>query len=138
MSNKSMEEFLNLPQVIDETPKEISKETEALDNIDFNQDVEYVKNNIQELINTGSVTLKVLAKFAEDSESPRAFEVVATLIKTMLEANRDYIKLVEPETKEKVEGGNSGNTHNTNNNLFVGNTNDLKRLLKERREENGE
>jgi hypothetical protein len=70
---------------------------------------------------------------ARASEHPRAYEVVSTLMKTLVDANKDLVAMNKdrkseqaPEEKQQV----------TNNNLFVGSTEDLQKMITEMQEKN--
>ena len=67
-------------------------------------------------------------------DSPRAYEVVATLIKTLADTNKDLIDLAK-KTKEieRLDGVEAPQT--INNNLFVGSTTELQKLLKKTNEQ---
>ena len=107
------------PVLSKEDPPQQLKHTE--------QDLEYARGNYLELIEKGRESLEDLMEIARQSQHPRAFEVVATLIKTITETNDRVVNLQKkaqeilstPESKAKI----------TNNNLFVGSTSELTRLL---------
>ncbi len=96
------------------------------------QDIEKARKNIQNIIEQGDDALKEMMDLAKQSESPRAFEVASTLMKTLLDANKDF---VEMSTKKKyaVEEKNgpkeAAQTNVTNNNLILS-TADLLKMIK--------
>jgi len=92
-------------------------------------DIELAKRNIENIINLGDDSVKEMVEIAKQSESPRAFEVVSTLMKTLLDANKDY---VEMSTKKRYarEEANPSKNQVTNNNLIVS-TADLLKMLKD-------
>ena len=92
-------------------------------------DIELAKRNIENIINLGDDSVKEMVEIAKQSESPRAFEVVSTLMKTLLDANKDY---VEMSTKKRYarEEANPSKQQVTNNNLIVS-TADLLKMLKD-------
>ena len=70
-----------------------------------------------------------IMKVAEASDSPRAYEVTALLLKTISEMNKDLITMHEKNAniqKEKV-------TNITNNSIYVGSTTDLQNLINRER-----
>lgn len=93
------------------------------------KDIELAKRNIENIINLGDDSVKEMVEIAKQSESPRAFEVVSTLMKTLLDANKDY---VEMSTKKRYarEEANPSKNQVTNNNLIVS-TADLLKMLKD-------
>ena len=59
--------------------------------IDDNSDYEYARQNIYGVIETGANALDQLAQIAAQTQHPRAFEVLANLVKTMVDANKDLL-----------------------------------------------
>lgn len=91
-------------------------------------DYEYARENFYNVIEKGTQALEEMLDVAKASEHPRAYEVVSTLMKTLVDANKDLVAMGEkmkksedPEEKKSV----------TNNNLFVGSTSELQKLLKD-------
>lgn len=98
-------------------------------------DYEEVRHNLRQLIADSDSGIPGLLAVAKESESPRAYEVVSTYLKTAMELNMELINLhktraeIETEqSKAKTGGGNI-----TNNNVFVGTTEDLQKYLEERK-----
>ena len=97
-----------------------------------NQDFETARGDIHAVIDTGKNAIERLAEIADQSQQPRAFEVLAKLIDTVVNANRELMDLHARirEIKHIDEPFNSAKTV-TNNNLFLGSTAELSRLLTE-------
>lgn len=113
----------SLPAQRTETlPAEISKEAE--ENL---KDIELAKKNIENIISLGDDSVKEMVEIAKQSESPRAFEVVSTLMKTLLDANKDFVEMSTKKRYAKEE--HKTETNVTNNNLIVS-TADLLRMIK--------
>lgn len=96
-------------------------------------DLNLTKENIKKLVEKGNTSLDELISVAKQSESPRAYEVVSTLMKTLLDANKDYVDISTKKKYEKEDQGQTnpkGDTHVTNNNLYIS-TADLLQQLKE-------
>jgi hypothetical protein len=91
------------------------------------KDIELAKKNIENIINLGDDAVKEMVEIAKQSESPRAFEVVSTLMKTLLDANKDYVEMSTKKRYAKEE--QSPQTQVTNNNLIVS-TSDLLKMIK--------
>ena len=95
-------------------------------------DIETVRDNINDVMSTGQEAMKEMLEIAKQSEQPRAFEVVSTLMKTLLDANKDYadISTKRKFAKEEINGPKeAAQTNVTNNNLIVS-TSDLLRMIK--------
>lgn len=102
-------------------------------------DFSLARTNLMELIQTGTVSLERLAEIAAQSQHPRAFEVVSTMINTLVAANE---KLLDLQTKIRdlnaMDGkGPSGGPQVINNNLFVGSTQELLKTLKNMKVDDG-
>lgn len=95
------------------------------------RDIELAKSNIQNIIELGDDAVKEMVSIAKQSESPRAFEVVSTLMKTLLDANRDFVEVSSKKrfAKEEATGGKK-ETNVTNNNLIIS-TADLLKMIKD-------
>lgn len=95
------------------------------------EDFDYVRKNFKQIIETGKEALTSLSAVAEATDHPRAYEVLANLLKTIAESNKELMELhkqkKELERKDKNERGNTSNT--TNNNLIL-TTNELLKLIK--------
>lgn len=97
-------------------------------------DFEYARENLMKMIEKGNIAIDGILQLAKESESPRTYEVAAGLIKTMTEANKDLLGL-RKQKKELQKDDAPKQTNTTNNNLFVGSTSDLAKMLKSKRGE---
>lgn len=96
------------------------------------QDIEIARSNIKNIIEYGDDSLKEMINLAKQSESPRAYEVAATLMKTLLDANKDFVDMSMKKKYAKEEIINpkdAATTSVTNNNLILS-TADLLKMLK--------
>ncbi len=94
-------------------------------------DFEYARGNLYQVIENGSVALNDLLQVAQQGQHPRAYEVVATLVRTLSDANMTLMDI----TKKKQditndEGGKKEDPNTVNNTLFVGSTGELQKLIK--------
>jgi gas vesicle protein len=96
------------------------------------RDLEEVRQNIKGIMETGEEAMREMLDVAKQSNSARAFEVVSTLMKTMLDANKDFadISTKKKFAKEEINGPReAAQTNVTNNNLIVS-TADLLKMMK--------
>ena len=128
MINDTIGDALGLTPIQEVLPK-VKKE-----NIDTVTDYQYARGNMLSILEKGNQALDGMLDVAGQSQHPRAYEVVATLIKTLADTNKDLIELAK-KTKdlEKMDGVEAPQT--INNNLFVGSTAELQKLLKQTNEQ---
>lgn len=95
-------------------------------------DFETARANIHNMLENGNDAMHKLAQIADSSQHPRAFEVLAKLMDTMLNANQ---KLLELQTKIREIGTSdtpiNDKAKTINNNLFVGSTAELQKVLQD-------
>ena len=96
---------------------------------DITKDYTYARENMYDVIERGTEALDYLLELAKASEHPRAFEVVSTLSKTIVDANKDLLE-VQTKLKKLKEEDKKENPQNVTNALFVGSTADLQKLIK--------
>jgi hypothetical protein len=99
-------------------------------NADIKKDYEYARGNMYSIIEKGQEALNSVLELAQETDSPRAYEVVGQLIKNVSDSAE---KLIELQKKLKdIEDGSSSKKGPTNvtNALFVGSTAELSKLLK--------
>jgi hypothetical protein len=77
---------------------------------DLNVDYTTVRQNLKELISKGNTAIEGILHVASEGDSPRAYEVVGQLIKTLADANKDLLEL-----HNKVKQIKSENTVTNNN-----------------------
>ena len=91
------------------------------------QDYEYVRNNLQNIIDTGSTVLQGIVELAEESDHPRAYEVVGQIMRQLAETNKDLIELQKDMKKIKDEESAKTVTQNA---IFMGSTAELQKFLR--------
>ena len=93
-------------------------------------DFDYARTNMYSVIETGTRALEELLDVATQSQHPRAYEVLANTMKTLVDANKELVQLSKKKAEESNnEGESQNNGAVTNNNLFVGTTHDLLKVL---------
>lgn len=112
---------------IETTEKVEFLKTEKIETID--SDFELSREVLIDALKTGSDSLHILNQLAAQSQSPRAFEVVATLAKNLSEMSKDLMALHKTKKSMDPKVEQTGKT--VNNNLFIGSTQELQRFLKE-------
>ena len=111
---------------LDLQPIEDNKKA-AQDNIV--DDYEYARGNMIAVIEKGQEALSGILDVAGMSQHPRSYEVVATLVKAVADANKDLLELAKK--RKDIEKVDNGGPQTVNNNLYLGSTADLLKLLKD-------
>ena len=101
---------------------------------DADDDYTEVRRNLKVVIEQSNSAIQGILELAEDSQQPRAYEVVAQLIGQTLEANTKLVDL-HRRMKEikKIESGSKASSV-TNNSIFVGSTTELQKLIRSQKQ----
>jgi multidrug efflux pump subunit AcrA (membrane-fusion protein) len=93
-------------------------------------DFETARANVLTVIENGQEAISTLSEIATSSQHPRAFEVLAKLMDTVLNANKDLLDLQSKiRDIQAADAPINGTTRTINNNLFVGSTAELQKVL---------
>jgi len=98
------------------------------------KDFEFARSNLKEVIEKGSLAIADLQILAERSQVPRAYEVLAKMMDSMVGANKELLELQSKirsikDVSAKVNGGGGPKTVNQTA-IFVGSTAELQKNLK--------
>ena len=101
---------------------------------DIKKDYEYSRGNLYSIIEKGQSAINGILELAEETETPRAYEVAGQLIKNVADVTEKLLDLQKKlkdidETKQKAPT-------NVTNALFIGSTAELSKLLKQQKLEN--
>lgn len=136
---KNMEEIFNLPKdtkpildVINDHREVTLQKDLDIKTDDVTDDYNYARQNLKNIIDSAQTSIEDLSILAQSSESPRAYEVLSGLMKTIVDANKDLLEL-QKKVKELKDNGTS-QPSNVTNALFVGSTSELQKLIKQQTE----
>jgi|TARA_B110001454_G_scaffold155826_1_gene145137 hypothetical protein len=123
-----------LNKVIDVTgdliPVERVKKEKApaveINTTDLTADYDFSRGQYHTLIEKGNEALVELLAVAKESESARAYEVTAQLVRTLSDTTRELLEL--QKTKKEIEK-DVKDPQTVNNSLFIGSTKELQDLL---------
>jgi len=96
------------------------------------KDYDFARENMYSVIEKGTTALEELLSVATQSQHPRAYEVLATTMKTLIDANKELVALSKHKVEEEKLNDDPQHVPSknvTNNNLFVGTTHDLLKVL---------
>jgi len=127
-NNNPIFNALNLAPINDPVKAIVAKAHDDSAKTDF----EMARGNIHEVIQNGTYAMEKLAQIADSSQHPRAFEVLAKLMDTMLQANKDLMELQKQiRVISAVDSPTNEQAQQVTNNLFVGSTADLQKAIEE-------
>lgn len=124
--NEKLSELFDVePMQIESSKQEIL----PLDNANtVESDADFARKNIRDLIQKGGFAIEDLLQVAKHSESPRAYEVAANMIKNLSDLNKDLLEIQKRKKDLVVE--KSSNGVNVDKAVFVGSTAELMKLIK--------
>jgi uncharacterized protein YicC (UPF0701 family) len=87
------------------------------------------KENLQGIIDQGKEAMEEILQIAKVGQHPRAFEVYGTILKNMVDANKELLN-IQKQIRE-MEGIKKDTASTTiDKAIFVGSTSELSKLLK--------
>lgn len=93
-------------------------------------DYQYIRTNLYTITERSVEALNNLVQIADQSQHPRAYEVVALMVNAIASAQKDLMSIHKERAKiEQTKAKNSPEV--VNNNLFVGNTAQLDEIIKQ-------
>lgn len=127
MNKKKLNEVLDIEDST-QSVQQIVQPPEGDDDEQIDKDYEYTRTNLYNIIERGTEALEEVLEVAKQSQQPRAFEVVSTLVKTISDANKDLLEL---KNKQKALKGEKAKAKNVTNALFVGSTADFQKMIED-------
>lgn len=115
--------------IVESEPAPISKKKEERNKSEIQKDYEYTRGQLYSLIEKGQETLNGIMELADETQSPRAYEVAGQLIKNVADSTDKLIDL-QKKLRDLDEDPKSKNPTTVNNTMFVGSTADLAKFLK--------
>lgn len=119
-------------EIVKNSESEVVKDPEKIESVssqDIEKDYEYTRGNLYSLIEKGQEAINGVLELAQETESPRAYEVFGQLIKNVSDTTDKLINL-QQKMKELDETNKSSSPTTVNNTLFVGSTAELSKMLK--------
>ena len=95
-------------------------------------DYEYTRGNLYSMIEKGQEAINGILELAQETESPRAYEVVGQLIKSVSDTTDKLLDL-QKKIKDIEENSTMKGPTNVTNALFIGSTAELSKLLKKQK-----
>ena len=137
-----MSEFdKKMAEVFDVTPTKVSEPVEKkellpsvskTDELDLKQDLadayDQTKENLQDIIEQGKEAMDEILQIAKAGQHPRAFEVYGTLMKNMVDANKELLAI--QKQMRTMDGVKKDGDTKIDKAIFVGSTSELNKFLK--------
>ena len=140
--DEKLDELLDINNEAEEVVKETNKQLVPRDaNGRFSErkgeqqvDYKYTRDTLYGLVERGQDAIEGILDLAKESEHPRTYEVAGQLIKTVSETSEKLLQI----QKMMDDLQDTKPTGNTTNQLFVGSTAELQKLLKKENAETKE
>lgn len=100
---------------------------------DIKADYNLSRRTFRDLINKGNQAMESLTDLAKESESPRAYEVLATMMRTVADTTKDLYDL-QKKTKDLRGEKKEETTVTVEKAVFVGSASDLLKKIKEEKQ----
>ena len=120
-----------LPVTVEQPKKEVVS-SGAPNDESIDADYEYARENLKLFIEKGKEAMDNIIFLAKEGESPRAYEVVGQLIKTLADTNKDLLDLGKKVKDLKTKKDDTQQPQHVTNALFVGSTAELQKLIGKR------
>jgi hypothetical protein len=136
----NLSELLNIPtlqpdvvedvtQPVQVVPKKTTRDVDEKLQKDLMKDYEDSRDRLKEIVSKGTLAIDDILAIARESEHPRAFEVAATLIKNVTDANEKLLGM-QKQMKELTGSSKQNNLNVGRAAIFVGSTAELSKMIK--------
>ena len=128
--DQKLDELLDIKGEIVQAEKRLP--TLSSNDLDKGNDYKYSREIFYGLVERGQDAIEGILDIAKESEHPRVYEVAGQLIKTVGETTE---KLIDLQAKMKELDKDNSMPDKVQNNLFVGSSAELQKLLKQNAQE---
>lgn len=131
---KSMEEIFDVATKPTENLPAVKKESVPALQANLEEDLvdayEQTKTNLQDLIDQGKDAMDEILQIAKAGQHPRAFEVYGTLLKNVVDANKELLS-IQKQMRDMDKKTQPSGTTTIDKAIFVGSTSELSKLIKQ-------
>ena len=134
--NKSLSEVFDVEPIKEEKKEKLPVVQQNYTEPDMKQDLtdayQQSKENLQGIIDQGKDAMEEILQIAKAGQHPRAFEVYGTLLKNMVDANKELLSIQKQmrDMDENAKKASTSSGPNIDKAIFVGSTSELSKLLK--------
>ena len=130
--DKNMEKLFDVTPVEQKEKPLVPVVKKSEDGPDLKNDLEdayqQTKDNLQDLIDQGKEAMEEILNIAKAGQHPRAFEVYGTLLKNVVDANKELLAV--QKQMRTMDGKTKQGETKIDKAIFVGSTAELNKLLK--------
>jgi len=130
--DKNMEKLFDVTPVEQESKPLVPVVAPSEDGPDLKNDLndayQQTKDNLQDLIDQGKEAMEEILQIAKAGQHPRAFEVYGTLLKNVVDANKELLAV--QKQMRTMDGKPKDGDTKIDKAIFVGSTAELNKLLK--------
>lgn len=132
--NKSLADVFDITPIPEEKKEKLPALQSHYNEPDLKQDLtdayQQSRENLQGLIDQGQEAMQEILNIAKAGQHPRAFEVYGTLLKNVVDANKELLAIQKQmrEMDENSKKEKSGT--NIDKAIFIGSTAELNKLIK--------
>lgn len=127
-------------EIVDQTDSNIVMVDEKKPDTDEDIDYNLARKNITKITEIGLKSLEEISDLAPKLQNYKAYEAISTLVKSMVDANKDLAELSRKKTQlSKYDDDNAPTLNDnaqqniTNNSIFVGTTKELIEIMKNKK-----
>jgi hypothetical protein len=135
-TDKALSEALGIENAVEIIPpKQVEIINTPHEDDDIKADYNLSRRTFRDLINKGNAAMETLTDLAKESESPRAYEVLATMMRTIADTTKDLYDLQKKTKDLKGEDKKEQTNVTVEKAVFVGSPSDLLKKIKEQKNE---
>lgn len=127
--NESLDIETTPTEIVSTPETSVRKKPKKGEGDDTDYDYDYTRGQLYSLIEKGQESIDGIMEIAQQSDSPRAYEVAGQLIKSVADATDKLLDL-QAKLKKLKEEETTTPKNVTNNTMFIGSTAELQKLLK--------
>ena len=131
--NKTLADVFDIAPIPEEKKEKLPVLSVKYNEPDLKQDLtdayQQSRENLQGLIDQGQEAMQEILNIAKAGQHPRAFEVYGTLLKNVVDANKELLA-IQKQMREMDEDKKKSAGTNIDKAIFVGSTAELNKLIK--------
>lgn len=134
-TNVALSEALGIENAVEIIPpKKVEVINTPHEENDVEADYNLSRRTFRDLINKGNSAMENLTDLAKESESPRAYEVLATMMRTIADTTKDLFELQNKNKNLRKEDNPKQEQITVEKAVFVGTTTELLQKVKQEKE----